>query len=230
MHEAPPAGSPLRVAVLGSGNGSNLQAILDRIRAGDVAAQVVRVVSDRPGARILERANQAGISASLIEPRPDEKRPAYEARLLAEVAGADWLVLAGYMRLVGKTLLTAYPNRILNIHPSLLPKHKGLRAVAQALAAGDTEAGCTTHIVTAELDGGPIVLQAGLRIRPGETEPELQKRILNLEHLILPRTLQLIAEGRLAILQGRVVIAPGASWMTRSDLPLVSGAWYSEGF
>ena len=142
-------------------------------------------------------------------------------------AGADLVVLARYMRILSPNVVWRFPNRILNIHPSLLPAFRGLDAVGQAHAAGVPEAGCTTHLVTADLDGGPVLLQAGLKVRPGEGLESLQRRILALEHLLLPRTVQLFAEGRVG-LDGRV--APGPSWRTRQDLPLVSGAWYSEAF
>lgn len=220
----------LRVAVLASGNGSNLQALLDRIAAGHVEAQVSLVVSDKPDAPALARAGKAKVAAVVVlEPEPGEKSTAYNerlARLLAHEA-PGLVVLAGYMRIVGQPVLAAFKGRIVNIHPALLPAFKGLGAVRQALDAGVAEAGCTTHLVTADLDGGPLLLQAGLKVRAGEGLESLQKRILALEHLLLPRTVQLFAEGRVGP-DGR--IAPGPSWKDRKDLPFVSGAWYSEGF
>lgn len=222
--------SGLRVAVLASGNGSNLQALLDRIASGHVAAQVPLVVSDKPDAPALSRARKAKVAAVVVlEPEPGEKSTTYNerlARLLTHEA-PDLVVLAGYMRIVGKPVLGAFKGRIVNIHPALLPAFKGLNAVQQALDAGVSEAGCTTHLVTADLDGGPLLLQAGLKVRPGEALGSLQKRILALEHLLLPRTVQLFAEGRVGP-DGR--IAPGPSWKDRKDLPFVSGAWYGEGF
>jgi phosphoribosylglycinamide formyltransferase 1 len=220
----------VRVAVLASGNGSNLQAILDRIASGHVQAQVALVLSDNPQARALERAANAGVPAIVsLPPEPGEKRAQYDQRVLEVLQGArpDLVVLAGYMRIVGQRITDAYAGRIVNVHPALLPAFKGLQAVKQALDAGVAEAGCTTHLVTQELDGGPILLQAGLRVRQGEALASLQARILRLEHLVLPRTIQLFAEGRVAP-DGR--IAPGPSWRQRTDLPLLSGAWYSEGF
>ncbi len=221
----------LRVAVLASGNGSNLQALLDRIASGHVHAKVVLVAGDKPEAPALERARRAKVPAVLaLPPEPGEKRAAYDARLLdvlrAERPGL--VVLAGYMRIVGKAITDAYAGRIVNIHPSLLPAFKGLDAVGQAHAAKAAEAGCSTHLVTSDLDGGPVLLQAGLKVRAGDDVEGLRKRILRLEHLLLPRTVQLFAEGRVAP-DGRVL--PGKStWRTATDLELVSGAWYSEGF
>jgi phosphoribosylglycinamide formyltransferase-1 len=220
----------LRVAVLASGNGSNLQALLDRIASGHVDARVTLVLSDRPDAPALQRARRAGVPAAVaLPPEPGEKAAAYNQRMLAvlQAEAPGLVVLAGYMRIVGQAVLDAFPGRIVNIHPALLPAFKGLRAVQQAVDAGAAEAGCTTHLVTGDLDGGPILVQAGLRVRPGETVESLQRRILALEHLVLPRTVQLFAEGRVGA-GGR--IAPGPSWKDRQDLPLVSGAWYSDGF
>lgn len=221
----------LRVAVLASGTGSNLQALLDRIASGHVHAKVTLVASDRPDAPALERARKAKVPSVLaLSPEPGEKRAAYDQRLLEALRAErpDLVVLAGFMRIVGPTVLEAFPGRVVNIHPSLLPAFKGLDAVGQAHRAGAAETGCTTHLVTPDLDGGPILLQAGLKARAGDSVETLRRRILRLEHLVLPRTVQLVAEGRVGR-DGR--IAPGkGSWKDRTDLELVSGAWYSEGF
>lgn len=224
------AKSSLRVAVLASGNGSNLQALLDRIATRHVEATVVLVVADRADAPVLARARKAKVPAIVaLPPEPGEKSAAFNQRLadLLRAERPDLVVLAGYMRIVGPPVLDAFPGRIVNIHPALLPAFKGLKAVQQAIDAGVAEAGCTTHLVTADLDGGPLLLQAGLKVRPGEPVESLQKRILALEHLVLPRTVQLFAEGRVA---ADGAIAPGPSWRTRTDLPFVSGAWYSDAF
>jgi phosphoribosylglycinamide formyltransferase-1 len=222
----------LCVAVLASGNGSNLQALLDRIASGHVKAKVVLVVSDKPEAQALARARKAKVPAVVALPKePGEKATAYDDRMLAllQAEKPGLVVLAGYMRIVGPAILRAFAGRIINIHPALLPAFKGLRAVQQALDAGVAEAGCSTHLVTEDLDGGPVLLQAGLKVRSGETLESLQGRILALEHLLLPRTVQLFAEGRVAS-DGRLDADPAATWKARQDLPLVSGAWYSEGF
>ncbi|MFA5944139.1 MAG: phosphoribosylglycinamide formyltransferase [Candidatus Thermoplasmatota archaeon] len=220
----------LRVAVLGSGNGSNLQALLDHIAAGHVHARVSLVLSDKPDAPVLQRARRADVPAVIALPKePGETAAAYDERLMAILRAEepDLVVLAGYMRIVGPAVVRAFAGRLVNIHPSLLPAFKGLHAVKQALDAGTAEAGCSTHLVTDDLDGGAILLQAGLKVRPGESLDILQRRILGLEHLLLPRTVQLFAERRVGA-DGR--IAPGPSWKARQDLDLVSGAWYSEGF
>jgi phosphoribosylglycinamide formyltransferase 1 len=222
----------LRVAVLASGNGSNLQALLDRIATDHVQARVVLVVSDKPDAPALARARRAKVPAVVALPKePGEKAVAYDARLLAllQAGKPDLVVLAGYMRIVGPAMVRAFAGRLVNVHPALLPAFKGLRAVQQAHEAGVAEAGCSTHLVTDDLDGGPVLLQAGLKVRPQETLESLQARILALEHLVLPRTVQLFAEGRIAA-DGRIAPHPPSTWKTRQDLDLVSGAWYSEGF
>ncbi|MEA3136319.1 MAG: phosphoribosylglycinamide formyltransferase 1 [Thermoplasmata archaeon] len=222
----------MRVAVLASGNGSNLQALLDRIASGHVAAQVTIVVSDKPDAVALRRARKAGVPAVVALPKePGEKAAAYDGRLLAllQADKPGLVVLAGYMRIVGPAIVQAFNGRIVNIHPALLPAFKGLQAVKQAHDAGVAEAGCSTHLVTDVLDGGPVLLQAGLKVRPSESLESLQRRILHLEHLLLPRTVQLFAEGRVGP-DGRIAPKPVATWKTRQDLELVSGAWYSEGF
>jgi phosphoribosylglycinamide formyltransferase-1 len=222
----------LRVAVLASGTGSNLQALLDRIASGHVQAKVVLVVSDKPDAPALARARKANVPAVVALPKePGEKAAAYDDRLLAllQAEKPGLVVLAGYMRIVGPAIVRAFAGRLVNIHPALLPAFKGLGAVQQAHQAGVAEAGCSTHLVTDDLDGGPILLQAGLKVRPQETLESLQRRILALEHLVLPRTVQLCAEGRISP-EGRIAPEPATTWTTRQDLPLVSGAWYSEGF
>lgn len=220
----------LRVAVLASGNGSNLQAILDRIASGHVQAKVVLVASDKPDALALDRARKAKVPVIVaLPPEPGEKRTSYDARLL-EVLQAerpDLVVLAGYMRIAGTALADAFEGRMVNVHPSLLPAFKGLDAVGQAHRAGAAEVGCSVHLVTDDLDGGPILLQAGLKAKAGEPVDGLRRRVLRLEHLVLPRVVQLFAEGRVAR-DGKV--KPGPSWKGRPDLQFVSGAWYGDGF
>lgn len=220
----------MRVAVLASGHGSNLQALLDHAAAGRVQAQVTLLWTDKPGCGAVARARRAGVATIAEAPKEKgETSQAYDARLLEALRAErpDLVVLAGYMRIVGPTVTQAFPGRIVNIHPSLLPSFRGLAAVAQAHAARVKVAGCTTHLVTDELDGGPILLQAALPVRDGESVEHLQQRILRLEHLLLPRTVQLFAEGRVTP-DGRIL--PGPSWLGAPGLDLVSGAMYGEGF
>jgi len=230
---APSPKAPLRVAVLASGRGSNLHSLLRHIAAGHVEARVTLVLSDKPDAGALALARKAGVPAVVALPvEPGEAAAAYDDRVLDALRGErpDLVVLAGYLRIVGSAILDAFPGRVVNIHPSLLPAFQGLKAVRKALRAGARVAGCTTHIVTADLDGGPILLQAAIAVRPGEEEAHLASRILQLEHLLLPRTVQLFAEGRIHVANGVATIAPGPTWFERPGLDLVSGALYAEGF
>lgn len=196
----------LRLGVLASGRGSNLQAILDAIGRGDLAAEVRVVVSDRPGARALERARQAGAAAVFVDRSayPDrEAADAAMARVLQE-HGVDLVILAGYMRILGRGFVAAFRGRVLNIHPSLLPAFPGLHAQRQALEHGVKVAGCTVHFVDEGLDSGPIVLQAAVPVLEGDTEETLSARILEQEHRLYPEAIRLFAEGRLRV-EGRRV-------------------------
>lgn len=180
----------VRLGVLGSGRGSNLQAICRAIDAGRLPARVMTVLSDRPDARILDvgRACQARAECILPTAPRGPLDPATEeefVRILREER-TDLVVLAGFMRIVGPVFLAAYPRRILNVHPSLLPKHRGARAAAQALAAGDTVTGCTVHYVDEGVDTGEIIAQREVPVHPDDTAETLQARIQAAEHELLP--------------------------------------------
>ena len=186
-----------RLGVLISGRGSNLQAIIDAIAGGRLAATVAIVISNRADAAGLGRARSAGIETLYLNPRDYDDRDAYDAAI-AEVLRArrvDLVCLAGFMRLVGPRLLEAFPNRILNIHPSLLPSFPGLDAQRQALEHGVQVTGATVHLVTSELDGGPIVLQAAVPVAPGDSVDSLSARILLEEHRIYPEAIRIVLEG-----------------------------------
>lgn len=188
----------MRLGILGSGSGSNMQAILDAIDRRELDASIVLVLSDNPGAFILERARQHGIPTAPIDCRgfktkfPAEEQHAVARRLLD--AGAQLVCLAGFMRLVKAPLLDAFPERILNIHPALLPAFPGLAAWQQALAAGVAETGCTVHYVDAGMDTGPVILQATVPVLPGDTPESLHARIQVEEHRIYPQAIRLVAE------------------------------------
>jgi len=186
-----------RLGVLISGRGSNLQAIIDAIAGGRLAATVAIVISNRADAAGLGRARSAGIETLYLNPRDYDDRDAYDAAI-AEALRArrvDLVCLAGFMRLVGPRLLEAFPNRILNIHPSLLPSFPGLDAQRQALEHGVQVTGATVHLVTCELDGGPIVLQAAVPVAPGDSVDSLSARILLEEHRIYPEAIRIVLEG-----------------------------------
>ncbi len=188
-----------RVAVLASGRGSNLAALLAARARGELPVEFVLVGSDKASAPALQLATQAGIPTLALSPRDYPDRSAFDHDLLQRVAasGADWLVLAGYMRVVDGEALRTWEGRVINIHPSLLPKYRGLHTHRRALEAGDVEHGASVHFVTAELDGGPVIAQARIRVQPGDDEDALAARLLPLEHQLLPAVLALLANGRL---------------------------------
>lgn len=199
-------GSKLRLAVLASGRGSNFEAICQAIDEGRLDAQVVVLISDNPNAPALERARKRGIKDVYINPRAFVSRDEYEKALVrtCQEAGTDIVVLAGYMRLLGKTFLSAYHLRTVNIHPALLPAFPGLHAQKQALEYGVRFSGCTVHFVDEGVDTGPIILQAVVPVYFNDTVETLEARILKEEHRIYPEALQLIAEGRVVV-EGRRV-------------------------
>lgn len=191
----------MRLGVLCSGGGTNLQALLDAERAGQLApAEVAIVISNRPGAGALTRAAKAGKPTLTIDHQAHPTRDAFEDALAAALVEhhVDAIVLAGFMRVLGAAFLAKYPDRVLNIHPSLLPAFPGLHAQKQALAHGVKLAGCTVHFVDASLDGGAIVLQDAVPVLDDDTPETLAGRILEREHVILPRAVKLLADGRLA--------------------------------
>lgn len=186
-----------RLGILISGRGSNLQSIIDAIAHGELMATIAVVVSNKPEAAGLIRAREAGIETVCLQPRDFDGRDAYDAAV-ADVLRArqvDLVCLAGYMRLVGAPLLSAFPNRVLNIHPSLLPAFPGLDAQRQAIEHGVRIAGATVHLVTDELDGGPIVTQAAVPVLAGDSADTLSARILVEEHRIYPQAIAAVLEG-----------------------------------
>lgn len=203
------SGSSLpRIVVLVSGEGTNLQALIDAARSGTLQACVQAVFSDRPDARGLERARAAGIAASFIGREDFADRDAYEHALgdAIEEQRPNAVVLAGFMRVLHARLLRRFEGRILNIHPSLLPKYRGLDTHRRVLAAGDTHHGATVHFVTEELDAGPSVLQYRIGIHTDDTPESLAQRVHRGEHIILPRAAGWLAEGRLRLLGKDVML------------------------
>jgi phosphoribosylglycinamide formyltransferase-1 len=190
---------PLRIAVLASGRGSNLAALLAARERGELAAEFVLVASDKVQAGALKLAEATGIPTLVLDPKAYPDRRAFDLDLFAQLAasGAELVVLAGFMRILDGEAIAPWAGRMLNIHPSLLPKYRGLHTHRRALEAGDPEHGASVHFVTAELDGGPVVAQATLPIAPGEDEQRLAERLLPLEHRLLPAVVALIAQGRL---------------------------------
>lgn len=206
----------VRIGVLASGRGSNLQAIIDAIEAGKLDARIVLVLSNKKDAAALERARKHGLTDVFLDPKlfasqPDS-REAYDRAVLDVLRKHDveLVLLAGYMKIVTPVLVKAYENRMMNIHPSLLPSFPGLDAQKKALEHGVKLSGCTVHFVTDGVDEGPIIIQATVPILEGDTPEALAARILVEEHKIYPKAVQLYAEGRLSV-SGRVVHVSGAS-------------------
>jgi phosphoribosylglycinamide formyltransferase-1 len=190
-----------RIAILISGRGNNMQAIIEACRAGHLDGEVSLVVSNNPRAEGLARAAEAGITTAIIDHRKFPGREAFDQALVQCLGNqpADLIILAGFMRILGAVFIDAFRGRLLNIHPSLLPKYPGLNTHQRALDAGDREAGATVHFVTAELDGGPPVLQSRLHIEPGDTADSLAQRILVQELEIYPIAASWFLQGRLKL-------------------------------
>ena len=196
------------IGVLISGRGSNLQAIIDAIRDGRLDARIAVVISNRPDAYGLERARAAGIDTLVRDHKGWPSREAYEAALVEDLRahGVSLVCLAGFMRLLGATFVSAFPGRILNIHPALLPSFPGLHAQRQAIDHGAKVSGVTVHLVDTTLDGGPIVMQAAVPVLDGDTEDTLAERILVEEHRIYPQAIARMLDGRWRI-EGRRFVA-----------------------
>ena len=201
----------IRLVLLISGRGSNLQALLDQAASGELSAEVVAVISNQPGVYGLERARQAGVPALELNHKRFADRPGFEAALIERIDRyqPDLVILAGFMRLLTAGFTEHYQGRLLNIHPSLLPKFRGLHTHERAIAAGETEHGATIHFVTAELDGGPLIVQARVPVLPGDDPEVLAARVLAQEHRLYPQAIRWFAEGRLR-LDGEQVWFDGA--------------------
>lgn len=180
------------IAVFASGNGSNFQAIIDAIQSGDLAAEVKLLVCDKQDAFVLKRAKQSGIDTFAFQPKAYDSKAAFERQIAAELEKLkiEYLVLAGYMRLIGPTLLERFSNKIINIHPSLLPAFPGIDAIGQALRAGVEETGVTIHFVDEGMDTGPMIAQKRVKICSEDTAETLAAKIHELEHRFYPATLQ----------------------------------------
>jgi phosphoribosylglycinamide formyltransferase-1 len=201
-----------QVAIFASGSGSNFEAVVSA-SAGDAASpyEAALLVCDKPGALAVARAERLGVPVLQVRPKEYDSREAYEADVVRELVtrGIDFVVLAGYMRLITPTLLTAYENRILNVHPSLLPAFPGLRAVEQAVAYGAKVAGITVHYVDGGMDSGAIIVQESISVLPGDTAETLYPRIRRIEHRLYPAVVRAFAEGRVHLDGRRVTIEGG---------------------
>lgn len=195
-----------RIAVVASGRGSNFQAIIEAIGRGSIPAECVALITDNPQAYAIERAQNAGIPCRVIDYRTFPSREVYERALLFSMqdVNADLFVLAGYMRILGSSIVRAFPGKMVNIHPALLPSFTGLHAQRQAVQHGVKVAGCTVHFVDESLDGGPIILQRCVPVLEADDEDALAERILEQEHIAFPEAIRLFCEDRLVI-DGRKV-------------------------
>jgi len=200
----------LSLGVLASGRGSNFQAIIDAIEAGRLNAVVKLLVVDNPNAFAVERAKKHSIEYLCINPKEFTTKDDFFLRIAEELKtrGVELVILAGFMRIVRKTLIDAFPHRIMNIHPALLPSFPGLHGQKQAVDYGVRISGCTVHFVEEGMDTGPVIIQAAVPVSPDDTEDTLSGRILKLEHRIFPEAIRLFSEGRLRV-EGRVVKISG---------------------
>ena len=205
------------VVVLLSGTGSNLQALIDSTRTGDSPVRIAAVISNRSDAYGLQRARDAGIDTRSLDHKAFDGREAFDRALieLIDAFAPKLVVLAGFMRILSADFVRHYEGRLLNIHPSLLPKYKGMHTHQRALDAGDSEHGCSVHFVTEELDGGPLVVQAVVPVESGDSAQTLAQRVHTQEHRIYPLAVRWFAEGRLilgdqgALLDGQLLAASG---------------------
>ena len=203
----------LKVAVLISGRGSNLQALIDAFgpQTANSPVRIVLVLSNRPEAQGLERAAKAGIKTEIVDHKAFASRADFDVAMDREIraAGAEFVVLAGFMRLLTEGFINAWKDRMINIHPALLPSFKGLDTHKRALEAGVRLHGCTVHFVRHETDTGPIIAQAAVPVLPGDDEAMLATRVLRAEHKLYPLALRLVAEGKVRVEDERAIIADG---------------------
>jgi phosphoribosylglycinamide formyltransferase-1 len=205
----------MKVGVLVSGRGSNLQALINAYKEGKIKGEIALVISDNPQAYAIERCKRHVIEYAVVERREFKSKLEFERRMveLLKEKGVELVVLAGFMRVLSGEFLNAFPMRVINIHPSLIPAFQGLHAQRQALEYGAKLTGCTVHFVSEELDNGPVIVQACVPVLPQDTEESLSQRILEFEHKILPQAVKWISEGRVEV-EGRKVVVKGATYGT----------------
>jgi len=198
----------MKLAVLVSGRGSNLQALIDACKAEGFPAEIVLVLSNKAGAYGLERAREAGIATTVLNHKDYEDREKFDAAMSEQItaAGAELVCLAGFMRLLSDGFVRRWRDRLINIHPSLLPAYKGLHVHERVIEEGARFSGCTVHFVRPAMDEGPIISQAVVAVHPTDTPDDLAARILEQEHAIYPRAVKYIAEGRVRVSAERVLI------------------------
>lgn len=222
----------LKLGILASGSGTNAQAMIDAVESGKLDAKICVIIANRPGAKVLERAAKHGIPHLCIDHKEFADRESFDLRMVEELkkAGVDTVALAGYMRLVTPTFLDAFPNRVLNIHPAILPAFPGTHGARDAWEYGAKFSGCTVHVVNPVMDGGPIIVQAILPVRQDEDDEQLLDRIHVFEHRIYVQALQWLAEGRLRLEGRRMMLEPGGR--AHAPQPELALVWppLEEGF
>lgn len=219
----------LRVAVLASGGGTDLQSIIEASENNMISAEVVVVISDKKDTYALKRAKKHNIKSYFINPK-GKSREEHEKEIdsILEDKKVDLIVEAGYMRILTPSFVKKWYGNLINIHPALLPSFVGTNGQGDALEYGVKISGCTTHFTDEKIDHGPIILQAAVKVFSGDNRDKLAARILEVEHQILPRTVQLFAQNRLKIEGRKVKIAPGDSWLNKYKV--IPGVLYSEGY
>jgi len=219
----------LRVGVLASGSGTDLQSIIDASEKGMIDAEVVAVISDNKEAFALKRAEKHNINAFFVDPKGKEKED-YDKEIdkILEKNNVELVVGAGYMRILSSCFVRKWFGKLINIHPALLPSFKGVNGQGDALEYGVKISGCTAHFMDEKMDHGPIILQAAVKVMPKDDRDELAKRILEVEHQILPRAIQLFSQKRLKIEERHVKILPGESWLKKYET--IPNVLYSEGY
>ncbi len=200
----------LRIGVLASGGGTNLQSLIDRSQDGSLKAEIAVVIANNPDAKALQRAESAGLPALCIDHRSFKSREEFDRAVISTLKdrGVELVVLAGFMRIITQDFIDAFPLRVINIHPALLPAFPGLHVQQKAIDYGARFSGCTVHFVDGGVDTGPIIAQAVVPVQPDDTAETLAARILEQEHRVYPRVVQLIAEGRVRVDGRKVTILP----------------------
>jgi phosphoribosylglycinamide formyltransferase-1 len=219
----------IRLGILASGRGTDLQSIINASEKGMIDAEVVAVISDNKDAYALKRAEKHKIKAFFVDPK-NKKKEEYEQEInkILEENKVDLVVGAGYMKILSAGFVRKWYGKLINIHPALLPSFKGPNGQCDALGYGVKISGCTTHFMDEEMDHGPIILQAAVKVHLDDDRDKLASRILEVEHQILPRTIQLFAEGRLKIVGRKVEIRKGESW--KNKYKILPDVLYSEGY
>ena len=210
---------PLKIAILASGSGTNAQAMIDKAAQGTLDVSIALIVCNRPGAGVIARAEKAGIPCLLLDHKAFADRESFDARMVQALrqAGAELVVLAGYMRLLTPVFLEAFAGKVINIHPALLPSFPGVHGGADALNYGVKVSGCTVHFVEEKVDSGPVLIQAVVPVNAGESEDDLMNRIHVMEHRIYPQAIQWLAQGRIDVQGRQVHLKPGSSLRAPHD-------------